>query len=204
MARKGEIDPWNIDVIDVTDKFLRRIEEAKKLDLRVSGRVLLYAAILVRMKADAITRSMQPDECDVEIIENLAEEPLEDFEIEELPIAGRRRVRKICTLEDLIMELKKAEEMEKRRKKRREIADLNFVVSIPHDESMEKKILEVENFLTNILRKRKSITLFSVAESREKLLDLYISLLHLVSRKKFWMHQSEFYGDIEIRFYEEN
>jgi segregation and condensation protein A len=25
MARSGEIDPWNIDIIDVTDKFLAKL-----------------------------------------------------------------------------------------------------------------------------------------------------------------------------------
>ncbi len=54
MARRGEIDPWNVDVVEVADKFLQELERAKKLDLRVSGRVLLYAAILVRMKADIL------------------------------------------------------------------------------------------------------------------------------------------------------
>ncbi len=54
MVRKGELDPWNVDVVEIADKFLKRLEEAKKLDLRVSGRVLLYAAILVRMKADVL------------------------------------------------------------------------------------------------------------------------------------------------------
>jgi segregation and condensation protein A len=200
MARRGEIDPWNIDVIDVTDKFLRRIEEARKLDLRVSGRVLLYAAILVRMKADAITQSMQPNEFDVEIIEeNVEEEPPVDIEIEELPVM-HRRMRRFCTLKDLIEELKRAEAVEKRKRKRNRLIDLNVVVSIPHDESMEEKIAEMENYLTNLLKGKGVITLFSIANSKEKLLDFYISLLHLAGKGKIQIYQKEFYGDIEIRF----
>ncbi|MEM4574736.1 MAG: ScpA family protein [Archaeoglobaceae archaeon] len=204
MAKKGEIDPWNIDVIDVTDKFLRKIEEARKLDLRISARVLLYAAILVRMKSDVIAPQplMNDEDVDVEIIEDLEElDEIDELSIEKLLIAQRRRVKKICTLKDLIEELKRAEAIEKRKKRRRKV-DLNFVISIPHDESLEEKILEVENFLMKLLQRNRSVTLFSIANTREKILDYYISLLHLVKRGKFQISQKEFYGDIEIRLCE--
>ncbi|MEM4472608.1 MAG: ScpA family protein [Archaeoglobaceae archaeon] len=204
MAKKGEIDPWNIDVIDVTDKFLRKIEEARKLDLRISARVLLYAAILVRMKSDVIAPQplMNDEDVDVEIIEDLEEfDEIDELSIEKLLITQRRRVKKICTLKDLIEELKRAEAIEKRKKRRRKV-DLNFVISIPHDESLEEKILEVENFLMKLLQRNRSVTLFSIANTREKILDYYISLLHLVKRGKFQISQKEFYGDIEIRLCE--
>ncbi|MDI9643188.1 MAG: ScpA family protein [Archaeoglobaceae archaeon] len=209
MARKGEIDPWNVDVIDVTDKFLRRLEEAKKLDLRISGRVLLYAAILVRMKADAITPQPPPaeDESDVEIIEweELESEEIDQIKLEDLLRAQRRRVRKISTLKELIEELRKAEVIEKRRKKKsREILDMDVVTSIPHDESMENKIKEVEENLMRTLQKRELITLFSLARNKDELIDYYLSLLHLVLRKKFQIFQKEIYGDIEIRLFSEN
>ncbi|WP_245619048.1 hypothetical protein [Methanogenium cariaci] len=36
----GEIDPWNIDIVEVTDRFLGELERMKTLDLRISGRTL--------------------------------------------------------------------------------------------------------------------------------------------------------------------
>ncbi len=83
MARRGEIDPWNVDVVEVADKFLQELERAKKLDLRVSGRVLLYAAILVRMKADILA-----EEAVLENDENENEDNCENYEnyiIEDYP-----------------------------------------------------------------------------------------------------------------------
>jgi segregation and condensation protein A len=56
LAKSGEIDPWGIDIVEVTDKFLNRIEEMKLMDLRISGRTLLYAAILLRMKSTWIVQ----------------------------------------------------------------------------------------------------------------------------------------------------
>ncbi|MCX9025206.1 MAG: segregation/condensation protein A, partial [Candidatus Methanoperedens sp.] len=38
LAKNGEIDPWNIDIVKLTDKFLKHVEELEKMDLRVSGR----------------------------------------------------------------------------------------------------------------------------------------------------------------------
>ncbi|WP_181685575.1 segregation and condensation protein A [Halorhabdus salina] len=54
MAEEGEIEPWDIDVVVVTDKFLDRLDEA---DLRSSGRALFYASVLLRMKSDALLES---------------------------------------------------------------------------------------------------------------------------------------------------
>jgi segregation and condensation protein A len=51
LAEDGEIDPWDIDVVTVTDKFLDRLDEA---DLRTGGRALFYASVLLRMKSDAL------------------------------------------------------------------------------------------------------------------------------------------------------
>ncbi|MFC7068196.1 segregation/condensation protein A [Halobaculum lipolyticum] len=49
LAEEGEIDPWDIDVVEVTDAFLDRLDEA---DLRTGGRALFYASVLLRMKSD--------------------------------------------------------------------------------------------------------------------------------------------------------
>src|SRR5262249_44046335 len=54
MASKGEIDPKNIDIIDVTDRFLRAIAAAPKDNLRQSGKILFHASVLLRMKAEAM------------------------------------------------------------------------------------------------------------------------------------------------------
>ncbi|UIP01189.1 segregation/condensation protein A [Halobaculum sp. CBA1158] len=49
LAEEGEIDPWDIDVVEVTDAFLDRLDEA---DIRTGGRALFYASVLLRMKSD--------------------------------------------------------------------------------------------------------------------------------------------------------
>jgi segregation and condensation protein A len=59
LAEDGEIDPWDIDIVAVTDKFLDRLDEA---DLRTSGRALFYASVLLRMKGDAMLETDDGDD----------------------------------------------------------------------------------------------------------------------------------------------
>jgi segregation and condensation protein A len=58
MAREGEIDPWDVDIVEVTDKFLERLDDG---DLVRSGRALLYASILLRMKSDYIVEEEEDE-----------------------------------------------------------------------------------------------------------------------------------------------
>ncbi|MFC5365706.1 segregation/condensation protein A [Salinirubrum litoreum] len=51
LAEEGEIEPWDIDIVAVTDAFLDRLDAT---DLRTSGRALFYASVLLRMKSDAL------------------------------------------------------------------------------------------------------------------------------------------------------
>ncbi|MFC6767936.1 segregation and condensation protein A [Natrinema soli] len=59
LAKDGDIDPWDIDIVAVTDKFLEAIDE---VDLRTSGRALFYASVLLRMKSDELFATDEPDE----------------------------------------------------------------------------------------------------------------------------------------------
>jgi segregation and condensation protein A len=61
LAEEGEIDPWNIDIVRVTDKFLERLDAG---DLRSTARALFYAAVLLRMKSDALLGPDEPEEPD--------------------------------------------------------------------------------------------------------------------------------------------
>jgi segregation and condensation protein A len=59
LARDGEIDPWDIDIVAITDKFLDALDGT---DLRTSGRALFYASVLLRMKSDELFATDEPEE----------------------------------------------------------------------------------------------------------------------------------------------
>ncbi|NGM69780.1 segregation/condensation protein A [Natronolimnobius sp. AArcel1] len=59
LAEEGEIDPWDIDIVQVTDRFLEALDDA---DLRTSGRALFYASVLLRMKSDELFATDEPED----------------------------------------------------------------------------------------------------------------------------------------------
>src|SRR6056297_2906440 len=59
LAEEGEIEPWDIDIVQVTDAFLERLDET---DLRTTGRALFYASVLLRMKSDGMLADDDDDD----------------------------------------------------------------------------------------------------------------------------------------------
>src|SRR5580698_993675 len=59
LAERGEIDPKDVDIIYVTDRFLQAITAQPKENLRQSGKVIFHASVLLRMKAEALLNSKQ-------------------------------------------------------------------------------------------------------------------------------------------------
>jgi len=116
LADEGEIDPWDIDVVRVTDKFLHVLDAQ---DLRTSGRALFYASVLIRMKSDAMLT--EDDEEEAEQVEPWEQAMGEDAPIDEPdPFASleqemdrrleRRRARGMPqTLDELVRDLRDAE-----------------------------------------------------------------------------------------------
>ena len=114
LAEEGEIDPWDIDIVEVTDKFLDRLDEA---DLQTSGRALFYASVLLRMKSDAMLEDDDPDEepepweqamaADEEMAEA---DPFATLEQEMDRRLERKRARGTPqTLDELVRDLREAE-----------------------------------------------------------------------------------------------
>lgn len=61
LAQRGEIDPWDVQVIDVIDRYLSKLtppEESTSsnnfTELSQSGQAFLYASMLVLLKADSL------------------------------------------------------------------------------------------------------------------------------------------------------
>ncbi|MEF8774327.1 MAG: ScpA family protein [Halobacteriales archaeon] len=115
LAEDGEIDPWDIDVVVVTDKFLDRLDDA---DLQASGRALFYASVLLRMKGDALLGDDEQDEEPEPVAEPWEREPALDadfdpvdrLEDEMARRLDRKRVRGSPeTLEELVHELRDVE-----------------------------------------------------------------------------------------------
>ncbi|WP_394741478.1 segregation/condensation protein A [Natronococcus roseus] len=121
LAENGEIDPWDIDIVEVTDRFLEALDDA---DLRTSGRALFYASVLLRMKSDELFGPDEPEEEELppweapfadeapiqEGDDAPAFDPIEGLEAEMERRLERKQARgKPETLDELVRDLRDAE-----------------------------------------------------------------------------------------------
>jgi segregation and condensation protein A len=223
LAERGEIDPWNINIIEVTDRFLSELERRRELNLKLSGRTLFYAATLLRMKSEQLLILASPEEEGEDDGDSFGEdyEGLPDGEIEYTGRLGiierleheiqRRLDRKNMrqspiTLFELITELKNIEKEERRRRRMASdpsegiLIDADDVVSIAHDEGYQASSSGVLEGCLSCLEIDGEMTL---AELCEKLgwgmPEVYIPLLFLALEGRCSLRQEEFFGDIWVQ-----
>jgi segregation and condensation protein A len=195
LARRGEIDPWDIDIARATEKFLEYIDSMEKRDLRIPARTLLYASILLRMKSDSVEgpreeEPMPPPE---------EGEPFDEEQIEGLPKPPiRRHTKRPVTLDELIAELKKAEMVGRRKAMRERLpTPVEKALDLSHEEGIEDRIKILGPFLDELFTSSKTVSFGEIKEG-EKVMN-YVSLLFMAQRKQVWLEQEEIFGELYIR-----
>jgi len=223
LAERGEIDPWNINIIEVTDHFLSELERCRQLNLQVSGRTLFYAATLLRMKSEHLELlSGSPSEDLEEDDESFGEDydipldseieyqgrlgPIERLEHEIQRRLDRKNMRKSpVTLFELIIELKNLEKEERRRRRLTDSTDdyliyAEDVVGIAHDEGYQESAMTVLEQCLDCIEFEAELTL---AELCTKLgwgiPEVYIPLLFLALEGRCSLRQEEFFGDVFVQ-----
>ena len=225
MAKQGKIDPWNIDIIDVTDKYLTHLFQSKSQNLRLTGRTLLFASILLKLKSN-ILEGVELSDFDTQIDEPEFfddEEPL-DYEQEYIPtnnvvsidevLQRRTSVRlnrnRVVTLRDLIRQLefyemldkkqslKNAHERAKRRVKNYSNLSPEDIINLAHDEYIEKGVERLRANLEDILNRQDKIELNELTLLGMDKISAYISLLFLTAESDYDLEQDEFYSDLYV------
>jgi len=198
-----EIDPWDIDIIDLTNKFLERIRQLKSLDLRISGKTILTSSILLRMKSEELMREdEEKQEVDEEFFDFWEDIENAEFEIDDIrPPLRRRNVGKM-TLPELFEALVDAlEDGEKPKKKI--IAKLGPQIyqidEIKADirkqvEKLYQHLLELKG-INDIIAFR---DLLEERTSRE-VARIFLYILFLYSDKKIDVTQETMFGEIFIK-----
>jgi len=216
LAERGEIDPWNIDILEVTDRFLSELDRLRQLDLRISGRTLFFAATLLRLKSEFLVEPEEGAEGDEP---GLEEEPPEGFDIHEYfgPIERlereiKRRIERKnlrtrpVTLYELIRMLRTAEREEIRRRRTRTvhppelIVETADVVSVAHDEGYQETAGDVWKRWEDLAASREQISLGELCQTLDRrIADVYIPLLFLNLDGKLEISQETFFEEVFIR-----
>ena len=225
MSKKGKIDPWNIDIADVTDKYLRKLVEIKTNNLKLTGRTLFFAAVLLRLKSDILeginlnedTLSQEHDF--LEDLDNAFDGDIENINMNNVisldDVLERRTSVKlhrerIVTLEDLIKQLEFYEKIDKRlalqnknsralrRAKSYEKFTPEDIINMAHDEYIDNSIKVLQSVLERIFQTDKKASLSNLSETGMDRVSIYIALLFLSASTDIDLVQDEFYSELYI------
>ena len=214
LVKTEQMDPWDIDVSLIAEKFIQMVRQLQEMDFRISGKVILAAALLLKIKA---VRLVKDDISDFDKLLNdensMTEEEFygslegeeakpqmpdsENFQL--IPRTPQPRKRKVSVY-DLVSALQKALEV-KHRRVMREIPEIRVHLPEYHvdiDVIITKLYDRIENYLS---KKRKGKLTFSQLVPSDDKIDkvmTFIPLLHLTSQRKIDMDQKEHFGEIEI------
>ncbi len=202
LARRGEIDPWDIDIALATEKFLQYIDSLERRDLRIPARTLLYASILLRLKSDQMEGQEEEEEIEPEEIEE-APQDREDIP-DQLPRPPlRRHTKRPVTLDELISELKKAEVVGRRKamRERWPLLAEKKILDPSHEEGIEERIKALGPILDEMFTEKTHLTFQEInirdGAAQEEVTN-YISLLFMAQRRTVWLEQEEIFGELFV------
>lgn len=216
LAERGEIDPWDVQVIDVIDRFLSRLIVSDRRDLYDSGQAMLYASMLVLLKANSLsdiqTAYEQADpnddmeELGSEVVSDSLRLPTDfDKRLRRLPVALPPKARRI-TLEELIAQIEAIAEIVDRKTSKpakRQMqgkvarrAAMKAIAQLAHKENLSEMVAEIERYF--LLHPHQEMEISSLAEVFNDRVGVFWGLLLMASQSKVDLFQSDFYGKIQI------
>jgi segregation and condensation protein A len=211
-----QMDPWNVDISLLTDKYIERLRELKEQDLKVGGKVVLAASILLRIKSTKLVSDDMDDfdrliagtdmnqeafydSLEQELAQGEREALKEEYEL--LPRMPQARRRKVSVF-DLVKALDKALEVKQRR----------VLQSIPPPLPLPVRKFDLGASVTNLLQRLKSMFSYKKrltftdllpTHSKQDKVYTFIPLLHLSNQQKVELEQAEPFGEIEVKLAEE-
>ena len=222
LAEKGDIDPWDVDIIEVTDKYLAALNKSPRENLLNAGRAIFFASVLLRLKSDILLNISNETLLSSRQTENYFPEDdlllnqddvhldlskLETFLVRS-SLSKQQRKRKI-SLGDLIFALQQAEEEEERRALRVKLkAERAFrivppetpedLLEITQEEDLDEVVEKIEAIIEEHLTDEKPITLSFLSEILNNKTKPFIALLFLAHSQKVVLEQKDIYGEVFI------
>lgn len=219
LVKTEQMDPWDIDITLLSKMFLEKLSKMKEMDLNISGKVVLAAAVLLKIKSKRLVGAdldnldrlfAQGEESEEDMYNELmSPNPKErpDYDPQKLiPKTPQSRKRKV-SIYDLVGALQKAMEV-KKRKIIREIP--------PMDIDLPENKFDLGNVIKNIYGRIKVFfiknnsskltfsSLLPEGASKEDKVYTFIPLLHLTNQRMIDLEQETHFGEIDIELNKEN
>jgi segregation and condensation protein A len=194
------VDPWNVDILQLSDAFIKRVREMESFDFVLEANVILAAAILLKYKSNYLSMLNYQSGLQEFIPEGVVADAGE--ELPELTLSSRIPPRRQITLNELVSEMEriiKYENVERSHAHRGVITETL---------DLELQQGDVERDMQQLLGRIKDNTdsegwsifsrLVDGCEPRGVVYSL-VCLLHLVQMESVDIRQDELFGEIFIK-----
>jgi len=198
------MDPWNIDISEITEVFMSGIKTKQKLNLKISANVVLAASILLRYKSDAFNLHERQDK----ELEGAVFIPDEIYVQETIPTLSPqlRITKRKVTLDELISAVEDIITKEKNKSTRQRIKIEKFIpkslleIAMQSPENFEKELKNVFDRIKSDSN-GESLSMFSniiKEKTTEGVLATLLPVLHLANKRVVSLWQEEVFGEIFI------
>jgi len=208
LVRTGEMDPWDIDISILSQRYTETIKTLQGHNFFLSGKVLLASAILLKLKSERLIteyiarldNQLFPPE---EFLEESGDNKKIVFDANpRLTIKTPQARKKKVSINDLISALEKAMEVNQRRIiKRAELERIPDNLIIPEKGiNINQLIKELYNKIINIFKKQQTLTFTQLVGNgnKEEKIRTFIPLLHLDTQEKINLNQEKAFEEINI------
>ena len=191
-----KLDPWNIDIVEVTEKYMDRIRDLQSLDLRVPANIILAAAILLRFKSETLKLEEEEQVVDQETYISENEQPAD---IPVLSLRTRIPPKRRVSLGELIGALSKVIESQKRRAAKLFEPKPIMSIEIPKAD-IDKRMSDLFEKVRKVADKEGVLLFSDLLEKKtaEEMVFLLLPLLHLAQDRKVDIAQEKMFGEIFI------
>ncbi|MFH0970758.1 MAG: ScpA family protein [Candidatus Diapherotrites archaeon] len=200
LVKSEKMDPWNIDVKELAQKYLERIRSLQSTDLRLPANAILASAILLKFKARALRIPSLEEADDVEWKALLTEEQLLGGMMPELMSPILTREGKV-TLDQLVESIESILEKTKTRIQRERDGRDRPVFSLPFASmNLEEKMKELYDLAHHFSDEVGLSRFSSMMEGRstKEVIESFLALLFLMNDGKLNAWQESLFGEIFI------
>lgn len=197
LVQSEKMDPWNIDVALLSEKYLKKINELQTTSLRVPANAILACAILLKTKSKYLRLSSLDEEDEQKELDP-AQRDLLLAEIPDL-LANRSFREGRISLDELVSSI---EDIIHRTTPKRALNNIAPRMEINFDTtSIEEKMQEI---LDAIKTKADSqgVVLFNdllTIDGIDEVVETFLPILFLMNNGKILAYQNEFFGDIFVQ-----
>lgn len=215
LIRSEEMDPWDIDVSVLTARYIETIKQMQQMNFLISGKVLLAAALLVKIKSERLVNEdiayfdsiLFPQ---TEMFDDMDMQFVERPKIDHPPLGIRTpmpRKRKV-SVQDLMKALQRALEVDKRRTlKFNRYHTENIAVMPERKVDILQLMKTIYSTILLLFQKKETISFSKLLPEgeitkKEKVLTL-LPLLHLENEIKVGLSQERHFEEIYVTLLEE-